>query len=207
MGPEAIFDGAEDAALPLWTVPCLERSVAGLGPTWVHGYTGADVAAWRRLARCVAAGVPECLAANGKEPTPHALQFAQAVTVCRRGPGAAERTFRVEHGGEAQAWAAFRGLPGSFVETVCRESDWLTMSLYQRAERRPGAQAGAARDLSEMLRDPEFWTALDHLSRRMCGVAIAENGEPLGEVLALLEHDLEVRGALMGAVGALGGMA
>ena len=49
--------------------------------------------------------------------------------------------------------------------------------------------------------DPEFWAALSTVSVKLYGVPLAENGEPLGGVVAYLRE--ERAAGLAGAVGTL----
>lgn len=199
------FDGSETCPLDAWRPPCVERTIPGVGSTWIHGYTGADVARWRRAAANLALEVPEAKGADGA-PSEDCLRLAQVLCVCRTGPGATAATFVVSIGtpGVRQAWEAFSTcLPGTWVQDVCRESDLLTMMGYLRPIHE--GQVGAEAALSDQLQNPKFWAALDHLSLSLYRVPIAENGHPLGDVLAMLERDAEVRSQVLGAVGALAG--
>lgn len=199
---ELVFDGSDERALTAWVPPCVERVVPGYGTTWVHGYTGADVGRWRHLARNLTQALPALRGPDG-QPGPEALRIAQVVLVCRRGPGSAAMTFSIQHGGEAQACSAFQeALPGKWVEQVCADSDALTLVGYHPS-RDLARGTGPGRALSEALADPAFWSALDHLSLRLYGARIAENGAPLAEVLAMMERDAEARVGLLAALAPL----
>ena len=161
-----------------WTPPCVERWLPGVGAVWVHGYTGADAARWKRAAGNLA---------RGGQPTADQLAVAQALWVCRTQPNGHEHTFKVDlQNARAAFEAMMEGLPGKWVEQVCLDSDMLTLEGYYPPPdgERMQAVAEAQQRLGEMLADPEFWAALSTLSVKLYGVPLAGNGEPLGEVLS-----------------------
>lgn len=207
-GFQHTFTGGEEGQLAPFAADCVERQVPGLGATWVHGYRGRDVAMWRYLAGRMAKahGDARVKGTGGDpQPTPECLQVCQALTVCRRGPQSEAATFVVAHGAEHQAYdAVMTSLPGTWIEEICRDSDLLTMRSYHRLEDpRQKQQAQASLALPELLADDDFWTSLNYLSLRLYGVPIAENGQPLGEVLTVMAHDAAARDGLLAAVGAL----
>ncbi len=163
-----------------WTPPHVERYLPGVGAVWVHGYTGADAARWKRAASNLA---------RGGQPTPEQLAVAQVLWVCRTEPHGREHTFKVDLQNARAAYEAMmERLPGKWVEQACLDSDMLTLEGYYPPPDAVGlpATAEARQRLGEQLADPEFWNALSLLSVKLYGVPLASNGEPLGEVLALL---------------------
>ena len=179
-----------------WTPPCVERYLPGVGAVWVHGYTGADAARWKRAAGNLA---------RGGQPTADQLAVAQVLWVCRTQPNGHEHTFKVDlQNARAAFEAMMEGLPGKWVEQVCLDSDMLTLEGYYPPPDgdRMQAVAEAQQRLGEMLADPEFWAALSTLSVKLYGVPWAENGEPLGEVLAHLSST-DADAALVQALGML----
>jgi len=189
--------GAESAVFE-WEPPCVQRWVPGIGATWVHGYSGADMARWRTAAQHMAAG---------GQPTAEQLACAQVIWVCRTAPNGAERTFQVELATAAEACRQLRDqLPGRWVEEACSDSDLLTLSGYYPPPEVVAAEplAMAIGKLGQALSEPEVWSALSVLSLRLYGVPLAENRRPVGEVLEHMvadqrwQHDLAsgVRGAL-----------
>lgn len=197
------FDGSQDHDdMLVYRPQCVERDVMGMGVTYVHGYTGQDIGAWRHVAEMIAREVPE--ARDGKQPSPEVLRMAQAIVVCRTAAGGEHRTFTVHFGGERQAWEAFRRLPGSWVESVCRDSDALTLIEYHPPHRDGAADEAAEHTLHELLTtDEKLWQALDYCSARLFGVPLVDCGQPLAEVLTLLDREIEARSELVGALGQL----
>ena len=179
-----------------WTPPCVERYLPGVGAVWVHGYTGADAARWKRAAGNLA---------RGGQPTPDQLAVAQVLWVCRTQPNGHEHTFKVDlQNARAAFEAMMEGLPGKWVEQACLDSDMLTLEGYYPPpdSERGQAVAAAQQRLGAQLADPEFWAALSTLSVKLYGVPLAENGEPLGEVLAHLSST-DADAALVQALGML----
>jgi hypothetical protein len=79
------------------------------------------------------------------------------------------------------------------VEDLCRTADYLTL----RDSYPPGPEVvrvvQAQQRLGQQLRDPEFVTALDLVSRRVCGVPLVDNPMGVGELLRLHDLDTEQR--------------
>ncbi|MBI2298806.1 MAG: hypothetical protein HYU66_07635 [Armatimonadetes bacterium] len=163
-----------------WTPPWVERYLPGVGATFVHGYTGADAAKWKRAARNLALG---------GEPTFEQYQVAQVLWVCRTEPNGDVPTFRVDlQNARAVFEAMMERLPGKWVEQACLDSDMLTLDGYYPPPdpaRQQAVEAARVR-LGEQLADPEFWNALSVLSLKLYGVPLAENGRPLGEFVSQL---------------------
>lgn len=202
-GPELAFDGG-DLVLDTWFPPAVERVIPGLdGSTFVHAYTGKDAGRWKRLAHNMMVEQPLlCKGADGK-PSDVTLQVAQAVVVCRRGPLAVQPTFILTPEGFERAWQFFtEQLPGTWVQQVCHDSDWLTMQGYHRPARAEGTREGG-KTLSNLLNDDAVWDALDLISAKLFGVPLCESGKPLAQVMNLLQADQEVRESLASAIGSL----
>lgn len=185
---------------PGWQPPCLERRIPGTeAVTYIHGYTGADAAQVRKLARSISKG----------EPDQALVDVCQVLIVCRTAPGSKEHTFPVKWQTAKDFVTALREkLPGPFVEFVCRESDALSMQDYF-PQSKGDTNGEAGKRLGEALSDPEYWVALDLVSRKLCGRPLAENGEPIGNVLTLLERDQSARNAMLelfGTLAAAGGV-
>jgi len=169
-----------------WTPPSVERYVPGVGPTYVHGYTGADAAKWRQAARNMA---------RGSEPTPEQYAVAHVLWVCRTAPGGADHTFKVSLQDARRAFERMmEALPGKWVETACHESDALSLQGYfpqdQQGPSAAGISAEAQRRLGELLADEECWAALSTLSLKLYGVPLGENRRPMGEVLMHLRPEM-----------------
>lgn len=163
-----------------------QRWVPGHGATYIHGYTGADMARIKQAAHMLAGDAP---------PSDEQLAVAQVLFVCRTGPNSDECTFQVSLPNvEAAARDLTRHLPGRWIDAVCALSDQLTLQdfLPPLAEHNERVDT-AARRLGEQLGDPEVWHALSLLSLKLYGVPLAENDRPLDEVLNHLERDLAMR--------------
>jgi hypothetical protein len=168
-----------------------------VGPTYIHGYTGADAAKWKRAARNLA---------RGGNPSPEQLAVAQALWVCRTQPGGTVPTFKVSLQTAPQAFDEMMDrLPGKWVEQACLDSDMLTLEGYYPLPNpaRQAAIEAAQQRLGEQLADPELWNALSLLSLKLYGVPLAENGRPLGELMTYLERECATRRELSSALGGL----
>lgn len=191
------FDGRPDP-MPAFDAPCVERGFPG-GTTFVHGYSGRDAARWVEVARM--------LAPAPSEPTERHRQIAQVLDVCRTAPGSEARTFQVpmnQQLARKAAEALEAGLPGPWIEMVCRESDAISLRDYVPLST---AEPGRDRKLGDLLADDEFWAVMDWLSTQLDGVPLRENGRPLGQVLSRANRDLDWRNRLLGVVGDLAAMA
>jgi len=54
-----------------------------------------------------------------------------------------------------------------------------------------------------LLTDPGSWAALQYNTLRLFHVDILDNDKPMGDVLTIIERDLEFRESLLAALGAL----
>jgi hypothetical protein len=209
---------AEGQANPLGALACVERELpGGLGSTWVHAYSGVTANAFRRLAFEIRDKDPDAKAkppGQRGEPAAAIVAVAQLVTVCRTEPGGQEGTFRLDAVRTYEGYLYLEEvLPRGWVQAICRESDALALEHYLPRETsgKRAARAEVASRLGEQLADPDFWTALDLSFRKLSGGrSLCENGQPLGEVLTLLEHDQAARGqmtelfaSMMGAAGGI----
>jgi len=194
------FDGRPDPGLGEFEAGAVRRLVTGDVYTWVHGYSGRDAADFRRMAAAMA---------GGSEPTDRQRQIAQVLCVCRTEAGGGQRTFTVPLGNRqlmnACAAALEAGLPGPWIDMVCRESDAIALSGYIPPS--SGSSEGAQRQLGELLGDDEFWATIDWLSTQLEGVPLCENDKPIAEVLTRATRDLEWRNRMCGVIGDLAAMA
>jgi len=191
--------------LPEWQPAALERRLPGGGVMWVHGATGKDAARWLGMARNWA-GERGLTDRDGKpRPTPEMLALCQVITVCRQGPGDADPTFIVGvHQLDEVMGLCQQHLPAEFVETVCRESDQLSLLDYYppKGDRQARTDEAQTR-LGEQLADQELWSALSLVSLKLYGVPLADNGRPLGDVLSHLQRDIVTRMELLQSLGTL----
>ena len=198
-----VFDGSDDHGLPVYRPPCRERALPDGRALYVHGYTLADMSAWKQHARSWDGVTPP------EEPSPHTLKLAQVVYVCRTAADSEQRVFVVRQGGEKQVREQLgKRLPGRFLDAVCAESDSLALDGYLPPEetRRPHVEE-ARKALHELLGDKGFWARLNWLSLKMYGVSLLHNREPIGEVLTVVRLDQEAQDQILQAVGPLAMMA
>jgi len=182
--------------------PAVERCLPGGEVTiWIHGYTFGEYEQIRRLALGF-----EGLKVD-KEPSREALRIAQVVWCCRKTEEAGSPAyFRVDSTAQKLAFAALQEhLPGPWVETVCAESDALCMIGYVPVKSDKPGRAGQRLNLREALADRAIWTALDVLSRVICGVPLTKNDEPIGPLLSAFEASQAKQDALIDVLGALTG--
>jgi len=202
------FDGHDDHGLPDYVPVCRERRVLDIGATWVHGYTMADVSLWKFESRQMYIEHTGRVIEPDDDAPPKYVDLAQAIHVCRTGPGEQSRTFVVTTGGRRQAVEQLiERLPGQWVRAVCRESDSLALDGYLPPEKTNRPEVALAKErLGQQLNDRRFWAALNYLSLKVMGVSLRENRRPAGEVLTLLRQDVEAQEKLIEFLGPLGAM-
>jgi len=184
----------------------VERELPGFGTTYIHGYT------WRDFERIKRNAVNQTWTRESgvnpldMEPEPIALRFHQLIQVCRVEPYGAP-TFVIPVGQEREGMALLQErLPYLLVETICRESDRLSLDGYvplQSQEERQTKRKAAGLLIEEFAK-PDAWSALNYLSQALYGKPLCElDDQSIGEAYSALVRHQQAQSQIIEAIYAM----
>jgi len=193
-----------DETLPAYEIPAVERNLPGNIRTWIHALTFRDAAVVRRLALHYTGEKQGSTDYSNLQPEEDILKICQVLIACRTTNQGAEQTFTASLGREVAAIDTLKKyLPSQVVETIVRESDYLSLSGYIPTEsvEKQQEKEVAQEILLEMLGDPQVLASLNHLAIKLFAKELPElDDKNIGEYLNLLHREREMQHAIVEAL-------